>query len=1242
MPRMTRNRSANAWVFVLLLLAAGVAAGESLYVKEADWPATMLSTRARYAERSAAKGERAGFKPWDSGVMRGNAPGKPVSVALNAAEGMCLVGKCVQGTGNCHIWGDPVLIAADGTRTPLTSLKPVSAKVGWGSLLQNRNWQNHPLRIGKREFKQGVWVHADSEVFYRLGGKYERFEAWVGCDKDRPVGAARFQVLDRRPDAPSDLWRRIAKDFPVEAKWFADDLGRRSDPAQWLRQKKDTKLEQRVLGKALAALGAAGEPLRKELAALKKQRVGGDDGRWLDLYVRACRGRDCASALATIAQADGDLADRLRKDLAALLGAKATPANPRWADLTGKVGRIRKALVELGGGRLPDVEGLAASVRALTDVCPERFPGGEKLLAGLAEIRVPWQAALAALQSGAKGSAKQTADLFSKLTALQRDVRLGLDGVKAYLAAHDHVDLEAEWRAQHATLSAPVPTVPAEEVYRPEALRLPSDRDPLDIVLRRTAALLAHLAAGAGEADGELAACARELSALRDAAVRVDPKRADARYALFAAACMQRRRIAFHNPLLDFDRLLFIKRHRSTFNHMCDQYYGINAVAGGGLYVLANPFGPGAEVRDVLADAAVANGRLKGKLLAGGSFLSPDVSWDGRRVAFAYVECTGDRKHVWHTETDQRGYWTIGRSYHVFTVDVDPATGRAKGGSLAQLTDGTWNDFDPVWLPNGRLGFISERRGGYLRCGRTCPTYTLHDMADDGSDIRRLSPHETNEWHPSMTHGGLIIYTRWDYVDRHGCTAHLPWVTTLDGRDSRAVHGNFAPRRSRPDMEVDIRAIPNSNRLVATAAPHHGQAFGSLVLVDPDIEDDDGMAPVLRITPDVGFPESQGGKQAYGSPWPLSEDFHLCVYDPTVARGDARHGRQGAQDWERFRYGIYVVDAFGNRVLVYRDPEIACLNPMPLRPRTKPPVMPQFVQDGPFLPTPAKVENGTARRPADATVAVMDVYHALKGWPEGTKISALRVFQIVPMSVPSGGPPHEMGLRLPTAGDSVNPGRYVLGTVPVQPDGSASFRVPANVELFFQALDENGLAVQSMRSSTYAKPGETLFCHGCHDRRHVAPAPPKNVPLALRTPPRTLKPDVEGSNPFSYPRLVQPVLDKRCVPCHTKNAPKAPDLTAKIAGSGRRRWYASYESLAKEHGFWRYGHAYRTTPGNFGAHVSKLYQMLQKGHHKVKLTDEERHRIALWLDCSSLFYGVFEKTGGEAQLAGKVVLPTLE
>ena len=618
-------------------------------------------------------------------------------------------------------------------------------------------------------------------------------------------------------------------------------------------------------------------------------------------------------------------------------------------------------------------------------------------------------------------------------------------------------------------------------------------------------------------------------------------------------------------------------------------------------------------------------GNVSGPDTQGGSFLAPDLSYDGKTVVFSYVECNGDKRHRHHTDPT-RGHWAEGRCFHIFKVNLD-------GSALEQLTDGTWNDFDPCWLPNGRIAFMSERRGGYLRCGRVCPTYTLYDMAGDGSDITCLSFHETNEWAPSVTHDGRIIYTRWDYVDRFGCTAHLPWITTLDGRDSRAVHGNFAPRNLRPDMELDCRAIPGSHKFVATAAPHHGQAYGSLVLIDPHVADDDAMAPVRRITPEVGFPESQGGAQVYGTARPLSEDYYLCVYDAMMKPGA---GTQGSP-YQPGNYGIYLVDSFGNRELIYRDPEIACLSPIPVRPTVRPPIAPELVKRG-------SESNPATRAPKpdhspEATLAVVNVYDSLKPWPAGTRIKEIRVLQLLPMSVPSGGPPHETGLRVATAGDSVVPVRYVLGTAPVEPDGSAQFVVPANREIFFQAVDAKGLAMQSMRSATYLHEGERLVCAGCHEPKHRSPQPVGSGPLAMRREPSRLKPDVDGSNPFSYPRLVQPVLDRHCVQCHAQNAGKTMSLASRpLTG----RWYASYANLVQEYGFHDYGDGYRTTPGRFGARASKLYQVLNKGHYDVKLSAEEMHRLTLWLDCSSLFYGVYEKEGGEAQLRGEIARPTLE
>jgi len=215
----------------------------------------------------------------------------------------------------------------------------------------------------------------------------------------------------------------------------------------------------------------------------------------------------------------------------------------------------------------------------------------------------------------------------------------------------------------------------------------------------------------------------------------------------------------------------------------------------------------------------------------------------------------------------------------------------------------------------------------------------------------------------------------------------------------------------------------------------------------------------------------------------------------------------------------------------------------------------------------------------------------------------------------------------------------VLGTVPVEEDGSAHFVVPAYRELFFQAIDERGMAINSMRSATHARNGEKLVCQGCHEHKSHASKTPAVVPIALRRAPSKPTPDVDGSNPFSYPRLVQPVLDRNCASCHEQNKDKkAPSLAKEPIAN---KFYASYNNLVK-FGFTAYGDGYRTIPGKFGARASKLIEMLENGHHDVKLSNEDFHRLTLWQDCMSMFYGVFEQEPGEAQLRGEIAHAKLE
>ncbi len=362
----------------------------------------------------------------------------------------------------------------------------------------------------------------------------------------------------------------------------------------------------------------------------------------------------------------------------------------------------------------------------------------------------------------------------------------------------------------------------SSQAYRRDALILPGDKSPVTVILRRTEALLSDIERAAPKRD--FTRERQELRRLGRAATGGDLSdvalaESESQQALFARVSRLRRRIALANPVLNFDSILLVKRNRYWGHSTGDQY----SKPGGGLFVLSGAFGPNAIVRDVLARSVVANGRFKGKKLrlgpAGGpksglgAINSLDLGYDARRLVFAYSQMQGSGGIPRNNP---------GGVHHLFSVNTD-------GSDLRQLTDGVYSDVWPRWLPDGRIVFISERRRGVSRCGGATPNHVLHTMNADGSGIAAISFHESFEWHPSIAHDGRIVYTRWDYIDRGDCIAHHPWVVAPDGRDPRAIHGNYPVRRNaRPDQEQNVMAIPGSHKYVATAAPHHNQAFGSL------------------------------------------------------------------------------------------------------------------------------------------------------------------------------------------------------------------------------------------------------------------------------------------------------------------------------------------------------------------------------------------------------------------------------
>ncbi len=808
-----------------------------------------------------------------------------------------------------------------------------------------------------------------------------------------------------------------------------------------------------------------------------------------------------------------------------------------------------------------------------------------------------------------------------------------------HLASQSVPNLSGEWRSQFTRLEEEMKERVwcdrvAGQTEHPAALLSASDRDPLDVVLRRSETLLAHLA---GQPDApNLADERNQLTALTTKSATVDISLKNERYALYEQACRLRRVIAFHNPLLDFQRILFLTKHRPMRGdpHMVDQYYGFNARPGGGIQILENPFSDHPESRDLLAGRTISNGRLAGRALDGGAFNTLELDYDGKEILFAWSECGSVpadpdwSKQPWSAERATQNkkpfyYWHPQTTFHVFKTSLD-------GKGVTQLTDGPWNEFDPCFLPNGRIAFISERRGGYLRCGgnRPNPNYTLHAMMRDGSDIIPLSFHETNEWNPSINHDGMIAYTRWDYVDRDNDTAHHLWLSYPDGRDPRSYHANYpVVRESRPWMELSIRSIPGSHRYVAVAAPHHGYNYGSLVLIDQSPEDDNAMNQTTRLTPEVHFPESESapGKplpkgthrpngEVYGSPWPLSEKFHLCVYDS-----------------DKRQYGIYLIDCFGNKELLWRDPAIACLDPIPLRPRSRPPAIPSATCQAKVDQLPNGDKSGT--------IAIQNVYASDFKWPEATRIEAIRVVQLFPKST--------FHVNEPMVGAGVESlTRGVVGTAPVATDGSAHFKVPTGVPIYFQALDGNGLAVQSMRSATYVHPGERLSCVGCHEPKQQTPSHSSGAPLAWRKAPAILDPETSDAFPISFPRLVQPVIEKHCTACHAEPdsiKAGAPDLSGRLTGPNG--WSAAFTTL-KPYAWAHNGgngiitkEGARSEAGKIGARASRLLAYLNPAHHKVRLNPEELRRITLWLDCNSNFYGAYHDL--QAQGEGQNIAPAV-
>ncbi|MDP6524706.1 MAG: hypothetical protein QGI24_03060 [Kiritimatiellia bacterium] len=784
-------------------------------------------------------------------------------------------------------------------------------------------------------------------------------------------------------------------------------------------------------------------------------------------------------------------------------------------------------------------------------------------------------------------------------------------------------DVGATWDKQYRELQSDISAVKSKQrgvspfLLDRESAVYPEDRSPTGIVLRRTTALLKHMrnlrgANGLEEVESKLGDLKKQY-----AASETESKD------LYMEACRLRRELSLSNPLLDFDEMIFLTKSGNREGVLQCWNYGYHVRPGGGLFRVSGIKDGKPAIKNILENSEVESGRLKGrKLTAPGAFNIPALDYDGKTIVFSYVERTGIRP-PWPRDVFEA--FTEETCFHLFKVNAD-------GSDLVQVTDGKRNDYDPCFLPNGRVVFVSDRRNIMDRCQGGAPFRefsqpcgTMHSMKRDGSDMIPISYHETTELQPSVDNDGMLVYTRWDYVDRDFSAAHNMWICYPDGRDARAPHGNFAyphhtfdgkswkdGRADRPWAEYCIKGIPGSRRHIAVAGKHHiSGPWGTLVLIDTNIEDDNKMSQVTLFHNYEMMQESRGyagdhdkglpRSPEFTDPWPLSEAFIIA----------ARKNQ------------VYLLDKFGNAELLFAASSSSCggidqvRRPIPLRAEKRPPALPTMTNQG------ERYKTAGHKR---ATISIMNVYESDFEWPPNTKISAIRVMQVFPYPWHS---PFENQPRM-GPGNGVS-ARAVLGVVPVEEDGSAYFEAPVEKAIYFQALDENGMAVQSMRTDTYVHPGEQMTCLGCHEKKGKAPAQNKK-PMAMKRAPSKLVPNLEdGSCPMTYARLVEPLLKNKCNPCHVKNKKPVPDL---------KKYQFFYHGTGGHSGVQPIHGGYRTIAGRFGAIQTGLAKKMLMKHHRKALTMAEINRITLWADSNSNELGAYYDEAG--QRAGKVVWPVID
>jgi formylglycine-generating enzyme required for sulfatase activity len=547
--------------------------------------------------------------------------------------------------------------------------------------------------------------------------------------------------------------------------------------------------------------------------------------------------------------------------------------------------------------------------------------------------------------------------------------------------------------------------------------------------------------------------------------------------------------------------------------------------------------------------------------------------------------------------------------WRVWEMSVDGSNLR----ELPLINEPDVDDYDACYLPDGRIVFASTAAYVGVPCvyGSSYAA-NLYRLEHDGS-IRQLTVDQEDNWCPVVANSGRVMYLRWEYTDLPHSNSRILFQMNPDGTGQMAYYGSNS---FFTNSFFYARPIPgHPTKVVGIATGHHGVArSGRLLILDParGRHEADGVVQEIpgwgkKVEPVILDPLADGAWPQFLHPFPLSEKYFLVSARPTPGS----------------RWGIYLVDVFDNMTLIKEREGYALLEPVPLRKRPVPPV----------------IEDRTDPARRDALVYMSDVYQGpgLKGIPQGT-VKKLRLVSYHFSYRGMGGLLGSIGM------DGPWDMKRVLGTVPVEADGSALFRVPAYTPIAVQPLDENGEALQIMRSWFTAMPGEVLSCVGCHEKQNTGT--PNRATLAGRGRPSEIAPWHGPVRGFNFQREVQPVLDKHCARCHDgqphdgvpalcdlRGTEMITDWSSGIAGNAGKAGGKFSRSYAELHRFVRRpgieSNIRLQSPMEFHASTTELVQILTKGHYNVRLDPEGWDRLFTWIDLNAPYHGTWTEIAGK-------------